>query len=373
MIVLAFDTAMAGCSAAVYDSVAKEVLAERFLAMSKGHADAIAPLIRDIMEEARIEFAELGSIGVTVGPGTFTGVRTGLAMARGFGLALGIPVIGLDTLKAIACNIEEGGLPVAVVADARRGEVYFSLLDLGLAPLKAPTVLSVAAAAKCLPDDPVHILGTGAEALIEHARGKALVRSNAGDLPRARAFISEIAGMEPDLEWPEPRYLRPPDAKPQEHLAGKAPAFAIHPETVEAAALFAALHAECFDNPWSAADMARLMSTPGAVALLASEEGEPCAFLLARLAADEAEILTIGTRPFARRRGSAGALVERLQSEIALRGAHALFIEVAKSNEPARRLYHRLGFAHAGTRRSYYEKPGGLREDAIVMRKDLSA
>src|SRR5947207_4853976 len=141
MIVLAFDTAMAGCSAAVYDADANRVLAERFLAMSKGHADAIAPLIRDIMEEAGTGFAELGRIGVTVGPGTFTGVRTGLAMARGFGLSLGIPVIGLDTLSAIACNLEEEDLLVAVAADARRGEIYFSLFDRDLAAAEMPSVL----------------------------------------------------------------------------------------------------------------------------------------------------------------------------------------------------------------------------------------
>src|SRR5437762_13202812 len=101
MIILAFDTAMAGCSAAVYDAIGKRVLAERFLAMAKGHADAIAPFIRDVMEEAGIGFAELGRVGVTVGPGTFTGVRTGLAMARGFGLSLGIPVVGLEDRKSV--------------------------------------------------------------------------------------------------------------------------------------------------------------------------------------------------------------------------------------------------------------------------------
>ena len=83
MLILAFDTAMAGCSAAVYDAGRDQVLAERFLVMAKGHADTIAPLVRDIMEEAGIAFSELGRIGVTIGPGTFTGVRTGLAMARG--------------------------------------------------------------------------------------------------------------------------------------------------------------------------------------------------------------------------------------------------------------------------------------------------
>jgi tRNA threonylcarbamoyladenosine biosynthesis protein TsaB len=373
MIVLAFDTAMAGCSAALYDAVEERVLASRFFAMSKGHADAIAPLIREMMEEAGIGFGALGRIGVTIGPGTFTGVRTGLAMARGLGLSLDIPVVGLDTLSAIACNEAGNGTPVAVAADARRGEVYLALFSRDLRMIEPPQVLAIAEAARRLPEDPVAVMGTGAEALISAAAGRSLVRSDAGDLPRATAFIRRIANMTPEPIPPEPLYLRPPDARPQERLATRGrPSFAIQPADAGAANLLAQLHAECFDNPWTGSDMARLMAMPGAIALLASEEGEPSAFLIARQAADEAEILALGTRPFARRRGAARALMEKLESEIVHRGALALFIEVARSNVEAQRLYQALGFSNAGTRRNYYEKPGGSREDAVIMRKDLA-
>ena len=119
--------------------------------------------------------------------------------------------------------------------------------------------------------------------------------------------------------------------------------------------------------------MARLLAMPGAIGLLAVQNADPCAFLLARRVADEAEILTLGTRPFARRRGAAKLLIEQLQSKIAQKGAHALYIEVALGNTPARQLYRAFGFVDAGLRKSYYEKPGGMREDAVVMRKDLVA
>jgi tRNA threonylcarbamoyladenosine biosynthesis protein TsaB len=371
MIVLAFDTAMAGCSAALFDTLKQEVLSERFIAMSKGHADAIAPLIHEIMGEAKLEFGELGLIGATTGPGTFTGVRTGMAMGRGLALSLGIPMIGMDTLSAIACNIQHLSGSVAVAVDARRGEIYFALFDRDLTMMHEPAVLLAEDAAGRLPDGVLNVLGTGAEALIDAAPGKAVIKSSAGDLPRASVFISRVAAMKPDAAAPEPLYLRPPDAKPQERFAGIASAFTISPAPAEAANLLTSLYAECFDNPWSAADMARLVAMPGAIALVASEEGEPCAFLIARQAADEAEIIALGTRPFARRQGAARALVERLQAEILEKNARAIFIEVASSNEPGRRLYRGLGFISAGTRENYYEKPGGRREDAIVMRKDL--
>jgi len=372
MIILAFDTAMAGCSVAVYDAARDRRLAERFLVISRGHADQIAPLIRDVMKEAAIGFPELGRVGVTVGPGTFTGVRTGLAMARGLGLALGIPVIGIDTLTAIACNVSTADTPIAVAADARRGEVYYGLFDPDMTVRHAPVVLSVRETAKHLPDGPVTVLGTGAQALIDAARTRLLVRSNAGDLPRASAFIARMVAMKLPAEPPEPIYLRPPDAKPQERIASQRRTLSIESAGAGAASLLAALHAECFDNPWSAADITRLMATPGTIALLASQAGEPCAFLIARQAADEVEILTFGTRPYARLQGVARALFERLQSEIVQRGARLLFIEVGKDNEAALHLYRRLGFINAGVRRDYYEKTGGGREDAVLMRKDLA-
>src|SRR4051812_35357837 len=119
MKLLALDTAMGACSVAIHHS-GWDVLAKAFVAMDRGHAEAIAPMVRDVMAQAHISFGELDRIVVTVGPGTFTGVRIGLAMARGLGLALDIPVVGIDTLTAISVNLTEDGLPALVASDARR-------------------------------------------------------------------------------------------------------------------------------------------------------------------------------------------------------------------------------------------------------------
>ncbi len=365
---LVFDTSMAACSAAAYDTTAGRVLAARFALMERGHADALAPMIKAVMDEAGLAFGDLTRIGVTLGPGTFTGVRTGIAMARGLALALDVKIASLDTLSAIAANAPADKRPLVIAADARRGEVYF----LG-ATGEAPMVLPVGEAVHRLPDGPGFVLGTGADALIAAAPPGRLIRLTLGDMPDARNFARLCAARQVADVAPEPLYLRPPDAKPQHRNATRADSVSIRRASVGEAQILAALHAECFDNAWSATEFAKLMAMPGALSLLAVEGEEPVAFLLARQAAGEAEILTIGTRPFARRRGIAGRLMSHLAHELREAGMAQLFIEVAADNDAARALYAGQDFAVTGRRKAYYEKPGGKREDAIVMMKALGA
>jgi tRNA threonylcarbamoyl adenosine modification protein YeaZ len=363
---LAFDTSMAACSAAVYDVAQGRVLAARFAVMERGHADALAPMIKSVMAEAGIAFSRLERIGVTRGPGTFTGVRTGIAMARGFALALDRKIAALDTLAAIAANAPVGKVPLVIAADARRDEIYFSPAG------AASVVLPIAEAVHRLPAGQSFVLGSGAEALIAAAPEGRLIRLAAGDLPDARNFCVLCAAHPVSDDPPEPLYLRPPDAKPQHQGAICAAPMTIRQASVDEAQVLSALHAECFDNAWGAAEFAKLMAMPGAATYLALEGDEPLAFLLARQAAGEAEILTIGTRPFARRRGIAKKLMSHLAHELREAGLAQLFIEVAAENGAARALYAGQDFTVTGKRKAYYEKPGGRREDAIVMMKALA-
>lgn len=364
---LVFDTSMAACSAAAYDMTAGRVLAARFALMERGHADALAPMIKAVMDEAGIAFSDLTRIGVTLGPGTFTGVRTGVAMARGLALALDVKIASLDTLSAIAANAPADKRPLVIAADARRDEIYFLA-----APGEAPMVLPIAEAVRRLPEGLGFVLGTGSEALIAAAPADRLVRLSHGDMPDAKNFAALCAARFVADAAPEPLYLRPPDAKPQNHHAPGTDSVSIRRASVGEAQILAALHAECFDNAWGATEFAKLMAMPGALGLLAVEGGEPLAFLLARHAAGEAEILTIGTRPFARRRGIAKKLMSHLAYELRQAGLAQLFIEVAADNAAARALYAEQDFAVTGRRKAYYAKPGGKREDAIVMMKALA-
>jgi ribosomal-protein-alanine N-acetyltransferase len=143
------------------------------------------------------------------------------------------------------------------------------------------------------------------------------------------------------------------------------------PAGPEAAETLAALHAQAFDKPWSAADIAALIGGAGAYAVLAQDEA-PLGMVMSRLLFDEAEILTLAVAPQARRRGVGLALVNAAAALARLGGASSLILEVGEDNPGAVALYEQAGFAQVGRRRDYYDR-GGRRIDALLMRLDLNS
>lgn len=143
----------------------------------------------------------------------------------------------------------------------------------------------------------------------------------------------------------------------------------LRPVGADSAELLAALHARSFPpaDQWGPQAIALLLDLPGHLALLAAREAAPLGFIMCRVAADQAEILTLAVLPEARQSGLGRALMQALMDEMARRGATELFLEVAETNHAARALYARLGAMQAGRRRAYY--PDGA--DALVLRLDL--
>ena len=118
--------------------------------MERGHQERLAPLVAEVMAEAGVPFADLEQIGVTIGPGSFTGLRVGLAFAKGLGLALGKPVTGVPTLLALAASTSSfSEFMTAAVVDARREQVYFQAFQQGDA-LHEPEAVSAEDAARGL-------------------------------------------------------------------------------------------------------------------------------------------------------------------------------------------------------------------------------
>jgi len=188
--------------------------------MLRGHAEALMPMVARVAEAAHLPFSAIDRFAVTVGPGTFTGIRVGIAAARGLALATGRPLIGVTTLEAYAAEMgdKKKGRSIAIALDARRGEVYFQTFDAAGRPHSEAAVLTPRAAAECLSTDLV-LAGSGARLVADAlaALGRT-VRLSARDLgpgpdPTVIARLAANRTM-PDRP-PAPLYLRPADAKPQ--------------------------------------------------------------------------------------------------------------------------------------------------------------
>src|SRR6201991_2464637 len=162
MRVLAIDTALEACSAAVLDTEGKVV--SESVPMVRGHAEALMPLIDRVMKRADTAFTALDRIAVTTGPGSFTGLRVGIAAARGIALATGKPAVGLTTLAAYAAPhiAHDDKTAVAVAIDARHQHVYLQVFGPGGRTLVAPRIASVADAVRASVHGSVRIVGTGA-------------------------------------------------------------------------------------------------------------------------------------------------------------------------------------------------------------------
>lgn len=137
------------------------------------------------------------------------------------------------------------------------------------------------------------------------------------------------------------------------------------------AAVLSALYESAFAEAWAPEQLAQLLAGAGVLALIALDEaGEPAGYALGRVAADEAELLSIGLLPGRRRRGGGRLLLDALIDRCASAGAETLFLEVATDNAAALALYRGAGFREAGIRKGYY-KVGAAAVDAIVMKRDL--
>ena len=210
MIVLALDTCLGACSVAVLDG--DSVLARASELMMRGHQERLGPMTFDVMKEAGMGFESLDRIGVTVGPGSFTGLRVGLAFAKGLALALDRPCVGIGSLEALSAGIVPIGASAAVI-DAGRGNVYLQRFDGGGAvggPDVLPVDLASARLAEATGLGEVTLVGPSA-ALLAAIAPKARAVVLAAPAPET---VARLAARAPPVP-PMPLYLRPPDAKPK--------------------------------------------------------------------------------------------------------------------------------------------------------------
>lgn len=232
--ILAIDAALNACSAGVYDSATRTILATQTMPMLRGQSEALVPLAQDVLTMAGISFSDLGRIVTTVGPGGFTGVRIGISTARSFGTALGIPVDGVLTTDVIAQQIYnqnkwlQAGLLVLI--ETKRSDLYYHHFKSQGNPASASDTMEI----------PDLLNAYGAQPLILAGDGVARCRDMAGSLPANwpanwtalpggdypdPAAMAELALMAGRSVPAVPVYLRGPDVslsvRPQRVIASE--------------------------------------------------------------------------------------------------------------------------------------------------------
>ncbi len=364
MLYLAIDTCLGSCSAAVFDASRKLVIgAEREL-MERGHAEALPPMVERVMHDANASFDQLSAIVVTIGPGTFTGIRIGLSFAQGLAMPWNIPLIGVTSMLATAAALLDRGVPI-VVTHAAGASGYFYVQSFASNGAELSDIQLLRAQQIKVPAG-AFIVGTAADQVTN------VRRDTEHDLPDAKGFVAMAHKFETQsAEDVLPVYIREADAKPSVLQKTALVQFAVSRVGVEHAEVLHKIHSGNFAEGWSTQSIVEMLEIPGTLALLAQFDDTPVGFLIARAIAGEAEILTLATSSAFRRRGIANHLLDSSVRYLNAMQVSVLHLEVAADNTPAFGLYGKKGFVIGGRRNAYYRRPNGMTSDAILMRKSL--
>lgn len=212
--ILVIDTSGPECAAGIYDSGRRILVASKSETLGKGHAERLIPMIDEVFSEAGLALKDMTRIGVTTGPGSFTGIRVGVAAARGFALSLGIPAVGVTTLQVVAEQVLEIDPPAPVVAaiDAGRAEVFAQAFLPGGVMLTEPATYDYDAVRAMIDRFGAITVGSGIDAIEGREHGPD---------PYPLDRIGRIALRLPDDAKASPVYIRGAGAKPQSGYAIK--------------------------------------------------------------------------------------------------------------------------------------------------------
>lgn len=216
---LAIDTSGSFCSAVLFDRKRMLVRAQRSDDIGRGHAEHLMPMLEDLIREAGLSWADIHHIVSVTGPGSFTGVRVGIATAKGLALGLAVNCSGVSTFQAFAHQIRTDR-PLAVLLDAKRSELWFQVFDENRNPICEPGAVKIDEAGHVISQiinmDNADLAGSGASMILSSTepaiRNRVISHAGSPDI----VAVAEFASVSPTLGASlKPLYIRAPDAKPQ--------------------------------------------------------------------------------------------------------------------------------------------------------------
>lgn len=361
------------------------VLAHVVEDVGHGHTRRLAALVEAALAEAGVRVADLGWIAADLGPGSFTGVRVGLATARALAMVSGARLLGASSLAALAHGSDARDALVVPLVPAGRRDLYAGFfradrrgeIRLVQAPMVGTPALVLDRVAESLAllgkVDP-RFVGPGAvreRATLEHSHPGAASPWRAEglsalDLARAaRAGSGPAAGLPSPDDAPEPVYVRTAQAEERvRHAALAGVPLRLRPLVEEDVPAIAEIERRVFHDPWPATFFRSELRLPDMHARVAERHGEIAGYSLAWLGADAGHLGNLAVAPGTRRVGVGAALLDDLLRRAGQLGVRNITLEVRVSNAAAQGLYRSRGFRLAGLRRRYYRDNG---EDALVM------
>lgn len=336
------------------------------------HSESLFPLLSEMCEEHKIALSSLDCFACVIGPGSFTGIRIGMSVAKGFGLALNKPLIAINSLELLAYTLIDESDKICAVINAGAGLVYHQTFRVQisgenkmLVPLVNPRV-----------DKINHFKGyisanyNDEVALIYNNNGE---KVESGDFGESQDFLVEslIAVAKYKFQNGDfcnavtlnPLYLRVSQA---EQMLGE---LKLRRASIDDLDAILALEnqGDEWDLQWNEIGIRQSFDNPNYRCYLYENGEEAKGFVSVMMLAGEAEILRVVVHANARLQGVASKMLGDLIETLRVEGVSAIFLEVNSLNYPAYSLYKKLGFAEIGRREEYYEHG----QDAVLMRLDL--
>lgn len=368
-----------GLTASVAIMQDETLLAEYTVNYKKTHSQTLLPMLEELKRMTELSLDTLDAVAVSAGPGSFTGLRIGSATAKGLGMALGIPIIAVPTLEALAYNCYGTDAIVCPIMDARRGQVYTGLYRFEggrlvvLDEACALPIEQIAARAETLSlQSRTSILFLGDGVSVFRERLSKLISAPYAFAPPHRcmqsaasvAALAMVRAAEGNMQSAaehKPFYLRVSQAERERNDA-----VVIRRMREEDLEQVSRLEEETFSMPWSISAFREMVNHPDAYYFVAVDRGRVCGTCGIRNLAGEGELTNVVIREEYRDSGLGQRLITEALKKAQEAGMQAFTLEVRKSNAPAIHVYEKLGFVSEGIRPGFYEKPS---EDAVIMWK----
>lgn len=376
MKILSIDTASNICGVSILED--SNLICQLDQNTGRTHSENLMPMIHQAFERSNLTLKDMDLLVCDKGPGSFTGIRIGVATVKAFQDSLSIPCVGVSSLEALAYSIKKEGYIISII-DCKNDNCYFALYELKnsqYTEIIAPTANTIADALtlcqqKNLSSGSITFVGDGSEIhkdLICHKFKNCSFAAFENHL--LNSYYVGLAGLnkwkEKKLEDVLPLYLKKPQA--QRQLEEKMKNIEILPMTLEDLNEIADILVSDFDNFWSYDIIKNELKAENSNYIIARFNQEIVGFAGIKVMVDEADVMNLVVKKEARNQGVGSLLLAkliRLSKELHLT---SITLEVMEENYSAIHLYKKFGFEQIGIRKNYYQDKNGL-----IMKVDFTS